>query len=168
MSLYKILSWDPIMYQGNLMASVIIEPDLNLLKMFQNALGNNIPIEISGTQTESYDNHRVYAIINKSAGNNSDDKEKLMNGSGYYILTLGILWNGFPLHNGIIKIIDTQNNTQNIQTTQNKKVLKSLEADPIPNPTNCDCSCNCKKNNVHNKIVCIAVLSLLAIYLLNE
>ena len=117
MSTYDILSIDPINIGENIMVSVYIKPDFKLLQIIQNSFENNVEVLISGTQFVSYDNIKCHATIDQSF-DISPNREKLMNGTGIYILTTSLPWNGYPLHNGKITILN-ETKTQEEQTISN-------------------------------------------------
>lgn len=130
-----ILSWNPISIDSNnLMACVYIRPDLQILRLFQNALLNNILVKITDT-TSVYDGLIVFGTIDKS-GDCVTTNQKFFNGDQVYAITLDYPWHGYPVVNGRLTLNppDVQVNPLNYELQVPAAPTDSLAAAGRPNP----------------------------------
>lgn len=101
----EIVSWNPINNEcGRLKASVYIKPTLDILKFFQKSPMYRAVVKISETNS-CYDDHNVFAIINKSS-DVPNCRQNFFNSTGLYVITLDADWYGYPLKNGYIEYME--------------------------------------------------------------
>jgi len=98
---FDIVSWNPIYINGEIVnACVYIKPTLNLLQFFQDAVMNNVLMNVTGTNSQ-YDNKIVFGTIDRTSDMQTS-RTNFFNDTGLYMVTMDHIWKGYPMHNGKI------------------------------------------------------------------
>lgn len=102
---FEIKRWDAVISAENSAPKplVYIEPTFDFLNFIKRS-DNFVKVAISKTGSE-YDDKVYYALVDKSAFLPSC-RPNFYNKTGWYTLTLNCFWNGYPMNNGIISILE--------------------------------------------------------------
>jgi hypothetical protein len=97
MTEYKIQRWDVLLIDNKRVPAVYIIPDVDFINFIKE--NNNIIALINNTKM-AYDNNKMQAVVNQSSYY-PNCRPNFYDKNGYYIITLGSCWLGYPDKNNL-------------------------------------------------------------------
>lgn len=101
---FEIKRWDAVISGENAIPKpmIYIEPDLKFLDFIKRS-ENFVKVKVEKTHSE-YDNKEYFAAVDKSAFM-PNCRPNFYDKTGWYTLTLGSFWSGYPPKNGNVSIV---------------------------------------------------------------